>query len=201
MGAVLRQLRMVAQRLVGVLAAEECDKHAAPYTPPTFEQVALQYIAVKEQRWGPQAEATAKSIIHKHLIANLGYRPVEELAAGEIQALITSMVRNNACQSLLHKVVTHSRSILDLAEESGHIKKNPLRRQTVKIEYQSRKPTSARCLSLEECRTLLAALFGRDHLIVRMFLQLGLHPKELFALRRNDVDGDLIQIDEALTKG
>jgi integrase len=198
---MLLQLRMVAQRLVGVLTGGEPDKHTASDTRPTFGQVALQYVARKERQWGPHAEATAKSIINKHLIANLGHRPVEELAAGEIQALVNGMVRDNACQSLLHKVVTHSRSILDLAEESGHIKKNPLRRQTVKIAYQSRKPTSARCLSLQECRTLLAGLSGRDHLIVRMFLQLGLHPRELFALRRNDVSGELIRIDGAFTKG
>ena len=44
-------------------------------------------------------------------------------------------------------------------------------------------------------------LVGRDHLIVRMFIQLGLRPEELFALRRNDVGKDFIRIDEAFTKG
>jgi integrase len=76
-----------------------------------------------------------------------------------------------------------------------------MRSRTVKIEYKSRKRKSERYLSIEECRTLLSTLFGRDHLIARMFIQLGLRPEELFALRRNDVGEDFIEIDEAFTKG
>src|ERR1035441_7231791 len=34
-----------------------------------------------------------------------------------------------------------------------------------------------------------------------MFIQLGLRPEELFALRRNDVGKEFIWIDEAFTKG
>jgi integrase len=34
-------------------------------------------------------------------------------------------------------------------------------------------------------------LKGRDHLIVRIRIQLGLRPEELFALRRNDVPTSL----------
>jgi integrase len=44
-------------------------------------------------------------------------------------------------------------------------------------------------------------MVGRDHLIVRMFIQLGLRPEELFALRRDDVGTEFIRIDEAFTKG
>ena len=76
-----------------------------------------------------------------------------------------------------------------------------MRSRTVRIEYKSRKRKSERYLSLEECRALLSALSGRDHLIIRMFIQLGLRPEELFALRRNDVGEEFIRIDEAFTKG
>jgi integrase len=44
-------------------------------------------------------------------------------------------------------------------------------------------------------------LVGRDHLIVRMFIQLGLRPEELFALQRDDVGTEFIRIDEAFSKG
>jgi hypothetical protein len=39
------------------------------------------------------------------------------------------------------------------------------------------------------------------NLIVRMFIQLGLRPEELFTLRRDDVGKELIRVDEASTKG
>ena len=78
---------------------------------------------------------------------------------------------------------------------------NPMRSRTSKIGYQPQKPASERHLSIEECAALLSALAGRDLLIVRMFIQLGLRPQELFALRRDDVKGEFIRIDEVLIKG
>lgn len=189
------------QRLLDILIAEDTGKYVAPDSAATFEQVARQYIAVKEPRWGAHAEATTKSVIQKHLIENLGRRRVDELTAVEIQMFINGMVRSGASHSLLQKAVTHLRAILDQAEELDIIERNPMRSRTVRIEYKSRKRKSERYLSLEECRTLLSTLFGRDHLIIRMFIQLGLRPEELFALRRNDVGKGFVRIDEAFTKG
>lgn len=189
------------QHVLDTLIAEDTGKYVAPDAAATFEQVARQYIAVKEPRWGAHAEATTKSIIQTHLIGNLGRRRVDELTAIDIQMLVNGLVRNNASHSLLQKAVTHLRSILDHAEELEIIGRNPMRSRMVKIEYRSRKRKSARYLSIQECRTFLSGLFGRDHLIIRMFIQLGLRPEELFALRRNDVGEDFVEIDEAFTKG
>jgi integrase len=190
-----------AQRVLDILIAEDTGKYFAPNLAATFEQLALQYIFVKEPRWGVHAEATTKSIIQKHLIGSLGQRRVDELTAVEIQVFINGLVRSGASHSLLHKAVTHLRAILDHAEELKIIERNPMRSRTVRIEYKSRKRKTERYLSLEECRTLLSVLVGRDHLIVRIFIQLGLRPEELFALRRNDVGTEFIRIDEAFTKG
>jgi integrase len=76
-----------------------------------------------------------------------------------------------------------------------------MRNPAVKFEYKSQKPKSERYLSIAECRALLSELSGRDHLIVRMFIQLGLRPEELFALRRNDVHDEFLRIDEVFTMG
>ena len=190
-----------AQRLLDILITEDTGKYLAPDRATTFEQIARQYISVKEPRWGVHAEATTKSIIQKHLIGNLGQRRPDELTAVEIQMFINGLVRSGASHSLLHKAVTHLRAILDHAEELKIIERNPMRSRTVRIDYKSRKRKTERYLSLEECRTLLSVLVGRDHLIVRMFIQLGLRPEELFALRRNDVGKEFIRIDEASTKG
>ena len=173
---------------------------AAPRMAVTFEQVALQYIALSEPRWGAHAVATTKSVIRRHLIAKLGGLTLDKLNAKDLQALIDDMARNNASDSLLHKVVTHLRAILDLAQESGVLTVNPMRSRTAKVGYRSQRPASERHLSFEECGALLAELAGRDLLIVRMFIQLGLRPKELFALRRNDIKDKFLRIDEVLIK-
>ncbi len=198
---MLEQLQTPAQQVIAVLNLGNAGACTAPDPAATFEEVARRYMTFKEPAWGVHADATAKCVIQKHLIGNLGHRRVDELTAVEIQTFINGMVRNNASHSLLHKAVAHLRGILDLAHELDIIKRNPMRGYAVKFEYKSRKRKSERYLSLEECRALLSVLSGRDHLIVRMFIQLGLRPEELFALRRNDVDREFIRIDEVFTKG
>jgi hypothetical protein len=59
---------------------------------------------------------------------------------------------------------------------------------------------SQRSLSMDECRRLMEAVTGRDHLILRILMQLGLRPEELFGLRHNDVIGDSLRIDEAIVE-
>lgn len=54
---------------------------------------------------------------------------------------------------------------------------------------------------MEECQRLLSAVSGPDQLIVRILIQLGLRSEEPFALRRDDVVGDMLRIDEALVEG
>jgi integrase len=194
-------LQIPAEQVITILNPEDQGSSVPPDSPATFEEIAHRYMAVKEPRWGAHADATAKSVIGKHLIGNLGHRRVDELTAADIQILIDSMVRNNASQSLLKKAVAHLRMILDLAQELNLIMSNPMRSYTFKLEHKSRKQKSERYLSLVECRALLSELSGRDRLIVRLFIQLGVRPEELFALRRNDVHDQSIRIDEVFTMG
>ena len=194
-------LQIAEEQVVTILNPEDTGRCVPPDSAATFEEVAHRYIAVKEPGWGVHAEATAKSIIGKHLIGNLGHRRVDELTAVEIQRFVNAMVMNNASISLLNKAVEHLRAILDLAQELNLITRNPMRGYTFKLEYKSRKPKSERYLSLDECRALLSQLSGRDHLIVRLFIQLGVLPEELFALRRNDVHDEFIRIDEVVSRG
>ena len=72
---------------------------------------------------------------------------------------------------------------------------------TEDLRAKSKVRVCERYLSIEECQRLLAQLRGRDRLIVRAFVQAGLRPEELFALRRDDVQGDRLRVDEALVEG
>jgi hypothetical protein len=91
------------QRLLDILIAEDTGKYVAPDSAATFDQVARQYIALKEPRWGAHAEATTKSVIQKHLIGNLGRRRVDELTAFDIQMFVNGLVQSSASHSLLQR--------------------------------------------------------------------------------------------------
>lgn len=54
---------------------------------------------------------------------------------------------------------------------------------------------------MEECQRLLSVVSGADHLALRLLIELGLRLEEFFALRCNDVIGDILQIDEAIVEG
>jgi integrase len=196
-----QMLQIPADQVINTINSEDAGTCVPHDSATTFEELAHRYIAVMEPRWGAHADATAKSVIGKHLIGNLGHRRVDELTAVELQIFIIGMVRNNASHSLLKKAVAHLRAILDLAQELNLIMRNPMRGYTINLEYESRKRKSECYLSLDECRALLAELSGRDHLIVRLFIQLGVRPEELFALRRDDVHDEFIRIDEVFTMG
>jgi len=84
-----------------------------------------------------------------------------------------------------------------MAMDRELIQRNPAR----KLRAKSRKRACNLAHTLEECDRLLAQVSGADHLAVRLLIQLGLRSEELFALRRNDVQGSGLVIDEAIVDG
>ena len=131
----------------------------------------------------------------------MGTRLVTELTTIDLQAFLNEYVKSGASRSLLTKILLYLRAILDLAVVKQIVAANPAKNPAYKLRAKSGKRTSSRALSIEECRRLLSVLIGRDHLIVRMFIQLGPRPEEMFALRRDDVQGDTLRIDEAIVDG
>src|SRR3954471_11476036 len=70
-----------------------------------------------------------------------------------------------------------------------------------KLKARSRKRVCNQTHTLEECDAFIAELSGRDRLIIKLLMQLGLRSEELFVLRRNDVLGTVLVIDEAIVRG
>jgi len=115
----------------------------------------------------------------------------------KLQRFINNYVEANASKSQLSKLTMYLRAILDLAVDRRLIDCNPARR----LKPKSRKRPSSLFHTLAECDRLLAQVSGRDHLAIRLVVQLALRPEEDFALRRNDVRESELVIDEALVEG
>ena len=187
-----------AQRVLDQLIAQDAGTYAPPNTAATVAMVAREYLALSEPNWGPRQVPVANSVVTKHIInAPIGSGSIAAVSETELQAWLNEHVKAGASQSLLKKLLLHIRSIFKHARKCKIMVENP----TEDLRAKSKRRVCGRYLTLEECRRLLAALVGRDHLIVRMFIQLGLRPEEMFALRRNDIEGDQMRIDEALVEG
>jgi integrase len=187
-----------AQRVLDALIAVDSGTYVEPNREATLAELAREYLALSEPNWGPHMRRVAGVIIDKHLVRGpLGKRPIAELSEVDLQQFINSYVNAGASRSLLRSLLLHVRSIFKHARKKKIMLENP----TEDLRARSTKRVCERTLSLEECRRLFSVLIGRDHLIVRMAIQLGLRPEELFALRQNDVIGDQLRIDEALVAG
>lgn len=191
-----------AQRLLDLLIARDSGTYTPPDTNATFGQVARDYLALVEPGWGPHTLRTSKGIIEYALIGGkLGSRPVVELDEAELQKFLNEHITSGASRSKLAKLLLYLRNILDHAVMKKIIPANPARNPGYRLKAKSRKPVSGRYLTMEECQRLLGGVVGQDHLILRVLIQLGLRSEELFALRRDDVIGDLLRIDEAIVDG
>jgi integrase len=119
----------------------------------------------------------------------------------ELQRFLNEHVAAGASRSKLAKLLLYLRSILDHAVMKKIIVANLARNPGYRLKAKSRKAISERYLTMEECQRLLSAVVGADHLAFRILIQLGLRSEELFALRRDDVIGDMLRIDEAIVEG
>jgi len=187
-----------AQRVLDLLIAQEAGVYVPPDTAATVTMVGKEYLALSEPNWGPHMVRAAGNLVTKHIInGNIGGRRIAEITETDLQRWINSYVNARASQSLLKGLLLHTRAIWKYARKKKIMTENP----TEDLRAKSKRRVSERYLSIDECQRLLAVLVGRDHLIVRMAIQLGLRPEELFALRHNDVRGDQLRVDEALIEG
>jgi integrase len=191
-----------AQRVLDLLIARDAGTFIPPDTSATFAQVAREYVAMVEPNWGPHTVRTSKGLIEYALIGSkLGSRPIAEVTEMELQHFLNDHVAAGASRSKLSKLLLYLRNVLDHAVMKKLIPANPARNPGYRLKAKSRKAVSGRYLTLEECQRLLSVVSGADHLALRILIQLGLRSEELFALRRDDVIGEALRIDEAIVEG
>ena len=187
-----------AQRVLDLLIAQDAGTFTPPNAAATFAEVAREYLTLAKPNWGPHMVRAAGNLVEKHIVAGkLGGRAIADLAEPDLQGWLNEYISNGASRSLLKGLLHHTRAIFKAARKRKIITENP----TEDLRVRSKTRPCERYLSLDECRQLVSQLTGRDHLIVRTLIQVGLRPEELFALRRDDVQGDVLRVDEALVEG
>jgi len=153
------------------------------------------YRPLKEPTWKPSSAPKMVWFIENYVVKPFEDVPLGKLNRFDIQ-LHLNVLPAKFSRSVVVNFRTYIRAILDEALEQDFIGKNPARKLMIPA---TRKP-SKRSLAVEEIAELLAQMDGRDRLIVRMFLLLGLRPGELFALRRNDrLAGNDLRIDQSVS--
>jgi integrase len=183
-----------AQRVVDFLIAADNGKYTSPNASATLADVGREYLALSKPNWGSHMLRSAGNLIEKHIIGSkLSERPIADLTEATLQAWVNEYINAGASRSLLKGLLLNIRAIFKHARKSKIMTEN----RTEDLRARSKIRPSERYLSVDECRRLIAV----DRLIVRILIQLGLRPEELFALRRDDIMNDQLRIDEALVEG
>ncbi len=136
-------------------------------------------------------------IAEKHLVVHFGDRAIESIERHECQIFLNGMVEKKFSHSALDKARTYLKAILHEAVEQGLLTRNP----AAKLELPNVVEGPKKFLTEKQVGILVSRLYGRDRLILRLFLMCGFRPGELFALRWNDWENGRLRVDEAVWRG
>jgi len=155
------------------------------------------YLPVVEDQWAASTKSTNCSIVEAHVLPRFGAMQLSAVTRFEVQIFLKDLATRYS-ESTYKKARVQLGAIFAEASEQDLVRKSPVARlKTPKL----RKPKRS-YLAEQEISAVVGQLSGRDRLLVRMFIVLGLRPGEMFALRRNDVlPNGYLRIDEAAWKG
>jgi integrase len=108
------------------------------------------------------------------------------------------MAREASSISQLTKTRLYIKAVLEYALDEDLILKNPARGNKLTLPTKGVPTPSGRFYSLDEVHFLFSKAAGKEHLVLRLFIICGFRPGELFALRVDDVEGNMVMVDEAL---
>lgn len=165
-------------------------------TDATFGDLWIRYTALKVGTWGDATGRAIKSLFAHQVLPSLGERPVRGLTRDPLQACLNRMAAAGSSYSAVHKARTYIAATLEYAVDERVIEANPARK--IEVPTQILGEICERYYSVEEVRRLSGVAHGRERIVLRIFIDCGLRPQELFALRRNDVEPLRLRIDEAL---
>lgn len=203
-GPVSELTRSQAQeKLDALIKSSTLQIGAAPPMAATFSEVWRRYAELKSASWDKTTRQTVQSIFigginakQCSVLSLIGDRKIRELTLDPLQDLLNTMAARGDSSSKVKKVRTYIGAALEYAVGEGLITNNPARKLELPTKLLAE--PCERFYSLDEIHRLLSNAHGREHLVLRIFINCGLRPGELFALRENDIQPGKLRIDEAI---
>lgn len=196
-GACSELTKGQAQELLDELIRGSSNSSPKQLENITVAEFGKRYRELKNPHWTAHWQTVMKSLWLRHIDPQLGAVRLRDLKRERIQLHINDMGAKSISFSIIHKVRTHLKAMLDEAIEADVITKNPARL----LDLPKCKKNPRLFLSEEQCLMLLTVAKKRSHLILRLALTLGLRPSEIFALRADDIFPGSLRIDESYVQG
>src|SRR5262249_23849835 len=149
-----------------------------------------------QSHWRDSTRLVLLNVMKRHFFNRFGEVRLCDLNRFELQKRLNDLAKKFS-KSLVKKVRTWGKAIIEEAVEQRFLTQNPAR----KLTLPPTRDTCKRCLTIDAYHRMLDVLYGRDRLIFRLFVIGAFRPGELFALRWRCFEGDSLRIEEAVYRG
>ena len=175
------------QKLAEILAPFQSIRPDASVPLRSF--VEQKWLPLKEAKWKDSTKLTSKGIIEAQILEPLGAIALRDFDRPRLQQHVNDLAAKRYSHSICQHTVSFLRDIMDEAEEQGYVIRSPARRLEIPRTHPERILTPDNALytgkpylTINELHKLLAALEGRNRLIVMMASLMAMRPGEIFAL-------------------
>ena len=155
---------------------------------PTFGQLTEQWLTFKRDECQDSTVGGYEDSLRKHLLPNLGARPINSLVYSELAALIAGLSCNHT--KTRNNILTPLRGVFELALRDNLISENPARH--LRNRRMQKDPPDP--FERTEMERILDGFTQQGNLMMRNYFEFaftsGLRTSELIALRWCDVDFD-----------
>jgi len=175
-------------------AAEDLSRR----DPQTLgEFIVSTYLPFKRRRWKLSTTVTTEDRVKRHIIEEIGDRPVDSFDRDSLQELLDRKA-NRHVASVVDHLRFDLRAIFEMAVEDGLVNRNPARalftaRQAVR--------NACRVMTRQEVLQGLSTLDLRERLLWKLAVFGGLRPGEIFALQRKHIQPSAVRIEQRVYAG
>jgi len=211
-GEVERRVHKVARfglcgRVTKAAAQEACDRFMVTVNSgASFADASLTlaqwwkqvFVPVRGSKWGRNTRIAYEYTWRKHIEPHVGSVRLSDFNKLTIDRLLLKLAEAELSEQIVKRVLVMLHAMFEEAVDNDVLVKNPTRKCKLPA---CKAPTETRSLTAEEVSRLWRSLDGQDYLIFRVMVLCGTRPNECFALKRDDLVGSILRIDESNDRG
>jgi len=156
------------------------------------------YKPVRGNSWGRNTRIAYDYTWRKHIEPHVGSIRLSDFNKLTVDRLLLKLAEAELSEQIVQRVLVLLHSAFEEAVDNDVLVKNPTRK--VKLPA-CKPPQEMRSLTESEVYRLWQSLDGQDYLIFRVMILCGSRPNECFALKRDDLLGSILRIDESNARG